>query len=95
MKTLRKGDTGSEVYDLQGTLNILGAKLDVDGDFGELTEKAVTRFQIEYGLTPDGIVGTKTQKILDLAILMEAYKLSIEAMHGLPAVQRLEEVIYG
>ena len=95
MKTLRKGDTGSEVKHLQDALNIAGSKLDIDGDFGKLTEEAVTRFQIEYGLTPDGIVGDKTWKILDLVTLWEAYKLTMNTIYKLPAVKRLEEVIYG
>ncbi len=55
MKTLKKGDKGREVEDLQKYL-----KLKVDGDFGSKTEDAVKKFQKEKGLTADGVVGEKT-----------------------------------
>jgi len=55
MKTLKKGDKGKEVEDLQRYL-----KIKVDGDFGPKTEDAVKKFQKEEGLTADGIVGAKT-----------------------------------
>ena len=55
MKTLKKGDKGKEVEDVQRYL-----KIKVDGDFGPKTEDAVKKFQKEKGLTADGIVGAKT-----------------------------------
>lgn len=55
MKTLKKGDKGKEVEDLQKYL-----KIKVDGDFGTKTEDAVKKFQKEKGLTSDGVVGEKT-----------------------------------
>ena len=38
----------------------------VDGRFGPLTAAAVRRMQGRYGLAPDGIVGPKTRRVLNL-----------------------------
>lgn len=48
----------TEVASFQGHLNTLGARLIVDGIFGEKTENAVKSFEIRNGLVPDGRVGT-------------------------------------
>jgi peptidoglycan hydrolase-like protein with peptidoglycan-binding domain len=37
-----------------------------DGRFGQLTAAAVRRLQNTYGLGPDGIVGVKTRRLIDL-----------------------------
>lgn len=58
-RTLRKGDTGSDVMELQKDLMKLGYSLPTygaDGDFGSETEKAVKTFQLAYGLTDDGVM---------------------------------------
>ncbi len=60
MSTLRKGSTGTAVRELQKLLNLTGAGLTVDGDFGTKTLNAVKAFQKENGLTVDGVVGAKT-----------------------------------
>ncbi|MBN3005575.1 N-acetylmuramidase family protein [Chromobacterium alkanivorans] len=62
--TIKKGDHGSAVAELQRTLNSHGAKLDVDGWFGDATEAAVATVQRRAGLVVDGIVGVKTQEAL-------------------------------
>lgn len=64
--TLRHGDRGQAVSQLQKQLNHAGAKpaLAVDGDFGDATEKAVRAFQARVGLVDDGIAGEKTQSAL-------------------------------
>lgn len=67
-RTLRKGDTGSDVALLQGNLIALGydvGKWGADGDFGSGTESAVKAYQTAKGLTVDGIVGEKTWAALD------------------------------
>ena len=58
-RILRKGAKGPKVVALQKALNI-GA----DGDFGPGTEKALKKWQEENGLTPDGIAGPDTLKLL-------------------------------
>lgn len=64
--TLRHGDRGQAVSQLQKQLNQAGAKpaLVVDGDYGDATEKAVRAFQTRVGLVDDGIAGEKTQSAL-------------------------------
>lgn len=53
--TLRLGDSGESVRELQTLL-----KVSVDGDFGPLTKKAVIKFQKSKSLYADGIVGRNT-----------------------------------
>lgn len=63
--TLRRGNQGDEVADLQMLLNSkYGYDLEVDGNFGKATESAVKDFQKKHGLTADGVVGPKTWKAL-------------------------------
>ena len=58
---LRRGSTGEDVKYLQNRLNAIGfGSLVVDGIFGAATEEAVKKFQGNYGLTVDGIVGPQT-----------------------------------
>ena len=58
--TLVEGDTGPAVTTLQTRLNVWGAKLTVDGDFGASTLAAVKAFQTAHKLTVDGVVGAQT-----------------------------------
>ena len=58
--TLRQGDKGEAVADLQRAL-----KLVADGDFGPGTKKAVVAFQKAHGLFADGIAGRATWALLD------------------------------
>lgn len=57
---LKEGDSGPNVRTLQERLNQFGAKLKVDGQFGEATKKAVQAFQRDHTLVPDGAVSTYT-----------------------------------
>lgn len=61
-RTLRKGDRGTDVEEVQRILNQDSRYdgLKVDGIFGRDTEASVRAFQSDNGLTPDGIVGAKT-----------------------------------
>ncbi|HAX75997.1 MAG TPA: peptidoglycan-binding protein [Cyanobacteria bacterium UBA11372] len=59
--TLKKGDKGEEVKQLQQLLNFFyGSVLTVDGNFGSKTEEFVKRFQAACSLNPNGIVGSET-----------------------------------
>lgn len=61
--TLRFRNQGSEVRHLQKLLNQLlkpSPHLDIDGDFGPRTEKAVRLYQATVGLGIDGIAGPYT-----------------------------------
>lgn len=62
---LSAGASGSAVIYLQQRLNLWGAKLDPDGDFGSLTVAAVEAFQQGHHLDPDGVVGPLTWAELD------------------------------
>ncbi len=61
---LKHGSRGQAVRALQQQLNLHGAKLAVDGDFGAATEAAVRAYQVKVGLVPDGIAGAKTLAVL-------------------------------
>ena len=63
--TLTEGDTGPAVQTLQTRLNVWGASLTVDGDFGPATLAAVKAFQTQQNLTVDGIVGPQTWAALN------------------------------
>ena len=61
--TIRKGDKGEKVRELQTLLAEKGynlGKYGIDGDFGSATLAAVKAFQADHSLTPDGIVGPLT-----------------------------------
>ena len=64
--TLTEGDTGPAVQTLQTRLNVWGATLTVDGNFGPATLVAVKAFQAAQKLTVDGIVGPQTWSALNL-----------------------------
>ena len=66
--SLRMGDSGSAVKDLQTKLKKLGYyDGTVDSTFGSGTYAAVRAFQKKYNLTADGVVGSETLKKLDSA----------------------------
>lgn len=53
---------GFSVEWLQESLNTLtDAGLEVDGDYGQLTKDAVTKYQQAHSLEPDGWAGVATQ----------------------------------
>jgi uncharacterized protein (TIGR02594 family) len=55
---LERGDDGPDVVDLQRMLPRFTGE--IDGDFGQITEDAVTRYQETRGLEADGVVGEET-----------------------------------
>ena len=59
--TMRSGDKGQTVSDLQSRLQALGYYSGkIDGDFGSGTAAAVRAFQRQHGLSDDGIAGPRT-----------------------------------
>jgi len=65
-RLLRVGDRGADVERLQVVLNELGISPGpADGIFGSKTASAVRGFQLDAGLTADGLVGPATRTALD------------------------------
>lgn len=65
---IKLGSRGDEVWNWQAHLNkYAGAKITVDGIFGQGTHNATVNFQRFFGLTPDGVVGQKTLGAMALA----------------------------
>lgn len=65
---LQKGDSGSEVKEMQELLIANGfdcGSSGADGEFGDDTEKAVKAFQAKYELTVDGQYGEKSKAKLE------------------------------
>ena len=62
LPTLRRGDEGAAVKELQTILNADSryGGLEVDGVYGRATMASVRAFQGDHGLTPDGICGPLT-----------------------------------
>jgi len=58
--TLRKGSKGDQVKSMQTLLLAKGSVIEVDGEFGPLTEAQVKKFQTAHGLVADGICGPMT-----------------------------------
>ncbi|MFD6638335.1 peptidoglycan-binding protein [Micromonospora chalcea] len=59
-RTLRAGNSGGDVAELQRQLTRRGYKVAADGEFGPKTKAAVLAFQKARKLTRDGIAGRQT-----------------------------------
>jgi Putative peptidoglycan binding domain len=67
--SLKLGDTGPAVTELQRALESLGYALGkADGDFGSSTQGALMTFQTAHQLTPDGVLGPATRAALVKAL---------------------------
>jgi peptidoglycan hydrolase-like protein with peptidoglycan-binding domain len=72
-RTLRRGQTGSDVKTLQTWLSDVGYSVSIDGDFGPMTQAAVKRFQQDHRLSPaTGVVGRRTAAALSAAVKQAA-----------------------
>jgi uncharacterized protein (TIGR02594 family) len=67
-KSLKIGQSGAEVAQLQLALKHLGYALTGTGYFGTQTDIAVEAFQKRAGLYPDGEVGPLTASAIDFAV---------------------------
>ncbi|MBN9620037.1 MAG: peptidoglycan-binding protein [Actinobacteria bacterium] len=65
---ITEGEVDGCVTELQDLLNVHGAGISVDGDFGPGTLAAVKSFQSGHGLTADGVVGPQTKAALDASV---------------------------
>ena len=59
---------GDGVREIQNALNLCGYAVDIDGEFGPLTEAAVINFQEDNRLEADGVVGRMTWAALADAV---------------------------
>jgi hypothetical protein len=66
---LKNGSKGEGVVSLQRALKVLGFNCGVaDGIFGKATEIQVEKFQVNFDLLPDGIVGEQTLQCINSAL---------------------------
>jgi peptidoglycan hydrolase-like protein with peptidoglycan-binding domain len=87
--SLRIGSHGHRVADLQSQLAALnitdgnGHPLSPDGHFGASTQAAVEKFQSAHGMTVDGIVGRRTETVLqqEVAKAQQDTRLSLADVH--------------
>ena len=64
MATLKVGNSGGDVTNVQKMLNLLGYQIKIDGLFGSGTRTAVTAFQTRAGVTANGIIDERTLKAI-------------------------------
>jgi len=62
--SIRQGDVGQDVADIQSHLYRNGYTIPVDGTFGLITAQAVRDFQLTHGLDDSGIVDDDTFRVL-------------------------------
>ena len=73
LKTLRRGDSGSDVVEMQDVLKGLGYLAEITGIYDEATYWAVMGFQARNGLTADGVAGVETLTKLYSSSAIAAY----------------------
>jgi hypothetical protein len=89
--TLKEGDKGHDVSELQKQLRELGYKgadgkpLRVDGDFGPATRAALVSFQRDHHLQPDGVAGPLTHRQLQVQGKLHAQEQAAQPLLNQPA----------
>ncbi|WP_164743052.1 N-acetylmuramidase domain-containing protein [Mesorhizobium sp. Z1-4] len=86
---LRMGSTGAKVRELQALLVRAGHAVNVDGDFGPATQRALMAFQMTNKLTVDGVAGPETFAALS------AYKVAPEEKPGEQGPLQTDEALQG
>lgn len=61
LNTVKRGMRGNAVKWVQSCLCAYGFTVEIDGRFGEITEKTLKKFQLHWGLLPDGVCGRITK----------------------------------
>lgn len=70
MRVLAAGSAGNDVMEVQSILRRLGYEIGApDGVFGRATRNAVILFQQRFGLSPDGVIGPATARVLEQFML--------------------------
>jgi len=70
VRWLRLGMSGSDVMEVQAMLQKIGYYAGaIDGIFGPQMQQAVMRFQRDYGLTPDSVIGPATYRAMEPYLL--------------------------
>ncbi|ADN36222.1 Peptidoglycan-binding domain 1 protein [Methanolacinia petrolearia DSM 11571] len=70
--SLKIGSKGEPVCELQSKLKELGYDPgEVDGNFGQVTRKAVSKFQENKGLSIDGVIGPESVNALGIKTVLE------------------------
>ena len=72
-ETLRKGDRGNSVVEMQDSLQQLGYLYEVTGYYDDATVEAVKNFQRRNGLEVDGAAGQETLRVLYSSNPVPAY----------------------
>ena len=76
MRTLRLGMSGNDVMEIQALLKKMGYEVGaVDGVFGPQMQDSVVAFQRRFGLTPDGVIGPATYRVLE--VFLRGYDLYV------------------
>ncbi len=84
-----KGDTTANIKAVQTRLSELGYyTYKIDGLWGWRTTAAVKRFQRDYGLTQDGIVGSWTEKSLKITLSGGSSQSSVVSSANLDLLAR-------
>ncbi|MBQ8200978.1 MAG: peptidoglycan-binding protein [Clostridia bacterium] len=93
-QTLREGDSGKAVKNLQRALKNRGYYSgSIDGNYGSATVAAVTAFQKRNGLTVDGTAGPATQRALYGSSAEDAYD-TLRPGDSSSAVRNLQYTLY-
>jgi peptidoglycan hydrolase-like protein with peptidoglycan-binding domain len=79
---VKRGNTGEDVRTVQYLLLERGQQVDVDGEFGAMTEERVRAFQSGAGLSADGEVGPQTWPALVVQVAQGSTGNAVKAVQG-------------
>jgi hypothetical protein len=86
--TIGKGDYGFNVREVQFALEVS----DVDGDYGDATVDAVEKYQVDKGLSVDGMVGPGTWAQLDEDFVLSSYPPPLPALFSDSQVSHISNI---